>query len=331
MTERIVLGVDIGGTKVAAGLVDCEGQVLCSARLPMNSTGSGDESMECVHRAIRQALASSNGRTVSAIGVVSPGPLDVRTGVVLHTPNLPGWRNFALRAEIERAYGKPTRLDNDANAAGLAEALWGAGKGRSRVLYVTIGTGIGTAIILDRNIYHGRTGAAAEGGHMAIDYRGAVRCNCGKRGCLEGLASGPAIAAAARVKAAADPTRGAALLLLAGGNPAAMTAEMVVNAWRTGDPLATEVLEETAELLAVWFGNLTDLLEPDIFVIGGGVGSHIPEMYEKIRQRASAWSINLRAHEIPMVRAHFGVDAGLVGSAAVWFAGPEAENGEVSS
>ncbi|MGH9601517.1 MAG: ROK family protein, partial [Terriglobales bacterium] len=239
--------------------------------------------------------------------------------VVLHAPNLPGWRNFELRAEIERTYSKPTRLDNDANAGGLAEALWGAGREYPHVLYVTIGTGIGTAIILDRHIYHGRTGAAAEAGHMAIDYRGAVRCGCGKRGCLEGLASGPAIAAAAREKAVADPKRGRAILALAGELPEAITAETVVNAWRASDALATEIIEGMIELLAVWFGNMIDVLEPDVIVIGGGVGTHITEAFPVIQQRLSAWSINSRAHEIPMVPAQFGVDAGLVGSAALWF------------
>ncbi|MGH9532515.1 MAG: ROK family protein [Terriglobales bacterium] len=319
MSERIVLGVDIGGTKVAAGLVDPGGQVLCSTRFPMTSPGSGAAAMACVHRAIEGAMEAANGLSVSAIGVVSPGPLDVRTGVVLHTPNLPGWRNFELRAEIERTYGKPTRLDNDANAAGLAEALWGAGHEYRHVLYVTIGTGIGTAIILDRSIYHGRTGAAAEGGHMAIDYRGAVRCGCGKRGCLEGMASGPAIAAAAREKAAADPERGRTLLARAGDGPESITAETVVNAWRSGNALATEVIEGMIELLAVWFGNMIDVLEPDVIVIGGGVGTHITEAFPILQQRLSAWSINTRAHEIPMVAARFGVDAGLVGSAALWF------------
>lgn len=319
MEERIVLGVDIGGTKVAAGLVDPQGQVLFSTRYPMTSPGSGAAAMACVHRAIEGALEAANGRELSAIGVVSPGPLDVRTGVVLHTPNLPGWRNFGLRAEIERAYSKPTRLDNDANAAGLAEALWGAGRGLRNILYVTIGTGIGTAIVIDQNIYHGRTGAAAEAGHMAIDYRGAVRCNCGKRGCLEGLASGPAMATQAREKALADAKRGKTILALAGEVPETITAETVVKAWKAGDALATEIVEGNIELLAVWFGNMIDILEPDVIVIGGGVGMHITEAFPAIQQRASAWSINTRAQEIPMVAAQFGVDAGLVGSAALWF------------
>ena len=121
------------------------------------------------------------------------GPLDPRTGVVINPPNLPGWRNFPLADLISKAYRLPVRVDNDGNAAALAEALWGAGRGYRNVFCATIGTGIGTGIVFDGCIYHGRTGAAAEGGHTTIDYRG-PRCGCGKLGCIEALASGPAIA-----------------------------------------------------------------------------------------------------------------------------------------
>jgi glucokinase len=204
MAEKIVLGVDIGGTKVAAGLVNASGEILHRTRVPMNVHGTASVAMDCVHRAIREVIAGHNGTAASAIGVSSPGPLDPLGGLVLHAPNLPCWKNFPLRSEIQSAYGIPTRIDNDANAAGLAEALWGAAKDCRYVLYLTIGTGIGTAMILERHIYYGRTGAAAEGGHMTIDYHGALRCGCGKRGCVEGLASGPAIAAMARERATTD-------------------------------------------------------------------------------------------------------------------------------
>jgi glucokinase len=127
------------------------------------------------------------------------------------------------------------------------------------------------------------------------------------------------MAAAAREKALADPNKGRAILALAGDRPEAITAETVVNAWRAGDALATEIIEGTIDLLAVWLGNMIDLLEPDVIVIGGGVGTHITEAFPLIQQRASAWSINTRAHEIPLLAAKFGVDAGLVGSAALWF------------
>ena len=318
MAENVVIGVDIGGTKVAAGLVNTSGEILYRARVPMNVLSTASVAMDCVHRAIQEVLEAQNGATASAIGVSSPGPLDPVGGLVLNAPNLPCWKNFPLRSEIQRTYGVPTRIDNDANAAGLAEALWGAAKDSKYVLYLTIGTGIGTAIVLDRRIYYGRTGAAAEGGHMTIDYRGAARCGCGKRGCIEGLASGPAIATSARERATADLCLGAGILTLAGGDPSAISAKTVFAAWSSGDPLATQILDEVAEALAVWFGNLIDMFEPEVIVMGGGVGTSLAPLFDRIRQRSQAWSVNPRASEIPVVLAKYGVDAGLAGSAALW-------------
>lgn len=324
MDEKLVLGVDIGGTKVAAGLVNARGEILFKVRVPMNVHGTAADAMGCVHRAIEAGLAANakmSKSQVKGIGVASPGPLDPCTGVVLHTPNLPCWREFPLGAEIERAYGLPTVVDNDANAAGLAEALWGAGTGFDSVFYATIGTGIGTAIVLGGKLLYGRTGNAAEGGHMTIDMRGEVRCGCGKRGCLEGLASGTAVASRAREKVAADGARAAVLLEFAGKDPAAITAEIVTKAWQAGDPMATEILRETADLLAIWLGNIVDLLEPEIIVIGGGLGTRLTGWYDYLRQRIPQWSINSRAGEIEIVTARYGEDAGIAGAAALWLSG----------
>jgi glucokinase len=318
MAEKIVLGVDIGGTKVAAGLVNASGQILSSARVPMNVHSTATVAMDCVHSAIQEVLHGPNGMVASAIGVSSPGPLDPMGGLVLQAPNLPCWRNFPLRSEIQRAYGVPTRIDNDANAAGLAEALWGAAKDCKYVLYVTIGTGIGTAILLERQIYYGRTGAAAEGGHMTIDYRGPIRCGCGKPGCIEGLASGPAIAAITRQRVAGDPRRGAAILALAGGDPSAIGTKTLFTAWSNGDSLATEILHDVADVLAVWLGNLIDMFEPEVIVVGGGIGTSLAPLFERMRERSQRWSVNPRAFEIPIRLPMYGVDAGLAGSAALW-------------
>ena len=318
MSEKLVLGVDIGGTKVAAGLVNATGEIVSKTRVPMNATGSASQAMDCVHQAIEKAMASPNRSAIAAIGVSSPGPLDPRSGIVLHTPNLPCWIDFPLRREIEQRYGLPVRLDNDANAAGLAEATWGAGAGHNSVFYVTIGTGVGTAIILNGRVLYGRTGTAAEGGHMTIDFRAPVRCGCGKRGCLESMASGPAMALRAREKVAGDGAGGAAMLTLSDGQIADISAEVVVKASQSGDPLAKKVLQETVDLLTIWLGNVVDLLEPDVIVIGGGVGSRIPEWYEGIRKNLPKWSINSRADEIPILPAKYGTDAGIAGSAALW-------------
>ncbi len=314
--EKVILGVDIGGTKVAAGLVNPQGEILYKTRVPMVATGTAEAGLKAVCDAIDAVQAANPGAEVGAIGITSPGPLDPKTGVVINPPNLPCWRNFSLGDEVRKVYGVPTKVDNDANAAGLAEALWGAGVGYGVVFYGTLGTGIGTGIIFAGRIYHGRTGAAAEGGHMSIDFHG-PRCGCGKRGCIEVLASGPAIGLRARSALERAGARGDKMLSLAGGDINAVTAEIVGAAWRAGDQLAGEILQKTAETLTAWIGNVIDLLEPDVIVIGGGVGELIEGWFDYIHNLLPRWSINQRCQEIPVLRARYGADSGIAGAAAL--------------
>ncbi|MGO9641775.1 MAG: ROK family protein [Candidatus Acidiferrales bacterium] len=314
--EKLFLGVDIGGTKVAAGLVNAAGEIIFKTRAPMDAHGSADEGFHSVRRAMDAALAARPGVALGGIGITSPGPLDPHSGIVLNPPNLPCWRDFPLVEKIRAAYGVDARLDNDANAAGLAEAVWGAGRGYRWVFYATLGTGIGTGIILDGRIYHGRTGAAAEGGHMTIDYHG-PRCGCGKYGCIEALASGPAIAARARAKIAGAGDRGARLLELAGGNAEKIHAETIADGWLKGDALSSEILSETFDLLSIWLGNIVDLLEPDVMILGGGIGELASQWFPYIRSKLPAWSINPRAGEIPLLLARYGADSGVPGAAAL--------------
>lgn len=313
--SNTILGVDIGGTKVAVGLVDPAGQILTPTRQPMLASGTAEAALDAVTAAI-DSLLSSSGSAIQSIGICAPGPLDPRTGVVLNPPNVPCWRNFPLAEKIAAKYGVPVKLDNDANAAALAETRWGAARGYRYVFYTCIGTGIGTGIVFDGRIYHGRTGSAGEGGHMSIDYRGPV-CGCGKRGCIEALAAGPAIGARARTKLAAEPSRRSALLDLAKGNIAAVASETVGQAYAAGDPLAKEILEETTELLAAWLGNVVDVLDPDVIVMGGGVAAMLQPFFDAIKNRLPKWCVNPRATEIPLVMAHYGADAGIAGGAAL--------------
>jgi glucokinase len=314
----LVMGVDIGGTKVAVGLVDDAGTIVSQGRKPMVATGTAEDALQAVIGAIDSiwTSAAASGGSIHSIGICAPGPLDPKTGVVLNPPNLPCWRNFPLAERIASKYHLPVKVDNDANAAVLAETRWGAARGYRYVFYATIGTGIGSGIVFDDRIYHGNTGSAGEGGHVSIDYRGPV-CNCGKHGCIEILAAGPAIGLRARTKISSQPSRASALLDLAKGDVAAVTSEMVGQAYASGDPLAREILSETVELLSVWLGNIIDLLDPDVLVMGGGVAAMLGPFFGDIKQRIPAWCVNPRAAEIPLVMAHYGADAGIAGGAAL--------------
>jgi glucokinase len=173
--------------------------------------------LQAIDQVFGKAVSSGTyDASLRGIGICCPGPLDPHTGIVINPPNLPCWRNFPLADEISRKYKVPVKVDNDANGATLAEALWGAGRGYRNIFLTVLGTGIGTGIVFDGRIYHGRTGAAGEGGHVSIDYRGPL-CGCGKAGCIEALASGPAIAKHAQAKLSANGTRESVLLRLAQG------------------------------------------------------------------------------------------------------------------
>src|SRR3984893_15142960 len=269
-----IVGVDIGGSKVAAGLVSPTGEIHYHTRVPMLANDEPAAGLATITQAIDQVCgkAVSSGTcnaSLRGIGICCPGPLDPNTGVIINPPNLPCLREFPLADEISQKYKVPVKVDNDANAAALAEALWGAGRGYCNIFLTILGTGIGTGIVFDGRIYHGRTGAAGEGGHVSIDYRGPL-CGCGKPGCIEAFAAGPAIAKRAREKLSSNGMPESVLLRLARGECGNVTAEMVGEAYAQGDPVAGETLRETAELLSVWLGNMLDLLEPDVIILGGG-------------------------------------------------------------
>ena len=381
MTDaRWMIGVDVGGTKVAAGFVNEHGELGEHLRVPMNTGGTAEEGFAAVTCALDELLGrrsstdelptqnnstqndstqndpadmdlvqgdSGQGMDSGAgmglrmdlvvgtgrefpIGICAPGPLDPRTGVVLNPPNVPCWRDFPLADEILLRYGVEPKVDNDANAAALAENLWGAGRGYANVFYACIGTGIGAGIVLDGKIFHGRTGSAAEGGHVTIDYRG-PRCNCGKRGCIEALASGTAIARRAREALAREALtaaemregkkRGAKLLALASGDAERIRSEMVGRAASAGDPLAQEILSDTIEYLAVWLGNIVDLLEPEVMILGGGVSEMLRPHFPELQARMKQWCVNARYAEIPLLPAHYGENSGIAGGAALCASG----------
>jgi glucokinase len=311
----VVVGVDIGGTKVAAGLVNAEGKILARNRTPMLTTGAPSNGLAAVSTAIRGLFPDVPSQNqIAAIGICAPGPLNPNTGVIINPPNLTIWNNYPLAEEMRRLHNVRVTVDNDANAAALAEAKWGAGRGYPNIFYASVGTGIGTGIIFDGRIYHGKTGAAAEGGHMGIDSNGPV-CNCGKRGCIETLAAGPAIARRARQKLGQNPN--SVLLEMSGGDIQKVSSEMVGRAHAAGDPVAKEVMRETLDLLAYWLGSIIDLLEPDVIVIGGGVSSLLAPFLDEIRERWRGACLNPSPLDIPLLLAHYGEDAGIAGAAAL--------------
>src|SRR5581483_2344211 len=208
----------------------------------------------------------------------------------------------------------PVKVDNDANAAALAETRWGAARGYQNVFYATIGTGIGTGIIFDGKIYHGRTGSAGEGGHVSVDYRGPI-CGCGKPGCIEIFASGTAIARRVSEQLAAGAS--SSMAAPAGGDAGAITGVTVGKALELGDELAMKIMAETVEIVAVWLSNIVDLFDPEVIVIGGGAAALYKPYFGRLGERIPELAVNPRANEIPILAARYGADSGIAGGAAL--------------
>lgn len=288
--------MDIGGTKIAAGRVSRSAEVSASVTLPTLASEALEASLGQVFRVI----AACRDASVEAIGICAPGPLNPKTGVVINPPNLPQWRGVPLAQMVSDRFHLPCRVENDANAAGLAEYLFGAAKGMDSVLYCTLSTGIGTGIILNGKIYHGKNGAAAEGGHVTIEYRSTAICNCGTPGCIEVLASGTAMAARA---ATIDPQF--------------HSAEQIGRAAAAGDATAVRILDETCDMLGAWLGSMVSLLDPDIIVCGGGVSRIGEPLFARLRERVPRRTINQFAGSTPIVPAQLAADVGVIGAAAV--------------
>ena len=298
--ERLVVGVDVGGTNARSALVNERGEVLLRARQPTSAGGGVEMVLGQLSTAIEEVLVGAGNARVEGIGLASAGIIDMGRGVVTASPNIPEFQDLPIRERVEERFGLPTLLLNDASAAALGEHTFGAGRGFHHLLYLTISTGIGGGIIADDRLYLGAQGAAGEVGHQVIEARG-PRCHCGSRGCLEALASGWAIAREAKRRLKKR-----------------MTAEMVHRAAREGDPLAREVIERAGEYLGIGLANLVNLFNPELLILGGGVAKMgellLGPAERALRQRAFA----LPAGIVRMAPPALGEDSGLLGVAA-WF------------
>lgn len=318
--KKFIAGIDIGGTKIAGGLLSGRGRLSRPQEVPTRAEKGRNTSLRQVFRMIERLIDLAGGKErLRGIGICAPGPLNPKTGVVLNPPNLPGWRNVPLAQSVEERFGLPARVENDANAAGLAEVFFGAAAGCRDAFYVTLSTGIGTGIIIDRKIYHGKNGVAGEGGHVPVDWRSPYICGCGTPGCIEALASGPGMARRARVVLEQRRDCTSLLRSLAKGNPGGITPKAIAAAARRGDPIAQSILEETGHYLGVWLGGIVSLLDPEAIVIGGGVSQIGEPLFEKIRETVPKYTINRDfVPELPIVPAKLRRNVGVYGAASLF-------------
>jgi glucokinase len=302
--------VDIGGTKVAAGVVDERGAILASTH--RNTPADDVRLIEDAIAAVVVELTSSYD--VKAVGVGAAGFIDAQRATVMFAPNL-AWRDEPLQASLQRRLGLNVVVENDANAAAWAEVRFGAGRGSQHVVALTVGTGIGGGIVINGQLVRGQFGAAAEFGHVRVVPDGRL-CGCGLRGCWEQYASGRALVREALELVRGVPERAGALLRLAGGQPERITGEMITQAALAGDSTALHCFDLVGTWLGRGLAGLAAVLDPELFVIGGGVSA----AGEILRAPASAaFTASLTGHghrpvaELRIVE--LGPDAGLVGAA----------------
>lgn len=318
MGKRII-GIDVGGTKVAGGVLNLKGRLERRFVLPTLAGEGFVVSYGQVLKVIEQLLEHAGGKeNVLGIGICAPGPLNPKTGLVINPPNLPGWRNIHLARLVEKKYGVPTKVENDANAAGLAEVLFGAAVGYRDIFYVTVSTGIGTGIIINKKIYHGKNGIAGEGGHVSIDYHSPYRCGCGTYGCIEALAAGPAMARRAQVRLLEEHNAPSLLREMTHGHISQITPRLIEEAMRKGDEVAREIIEESGFFLGVWLAGMITLLDPEAIVIGGGVAKIGKPLFDRIRATIPNHTINLFAKKTPVLPAKLRNNVGVFGAASVF-------------
>ncbi|MBE0431462.1 MAG: ROK family protein [Dehalococcoidia bacterium] len=314
-STTLVLGVDLGGTKILTAVIDPQGKML-SRDHSVTPARKGREAvvesiLESTHRALARANISVGSLT--AVGIGAPGLVDPVAGMVLTSPHLPGWRNVPLRDLVEERLGKQAFLINDANAAALGELHFGAARGARNFIYVTVSTGIGGGIVIDGELYSGATGAAGEVGHMTIDDTGPP-CNCGNRGCWETLASGTALAREARQRIeAGDRT---SILEYAGGDTAKVTAQAIHSAAIKGDRLARELITRTGYYIGVGLANLINIFNPELIVIGGGLSNIGDILLQPAFKVAGERAYRETFSAVRFASAGLGRDSGVLGAAA---------------
>ena len=321
-----MVGVDVGGTKIAAGVVDADGQIYSRIQLPTD-TSSTEATLQSIADSITEAVhaAGINPAQIGGIGLGIPGWIDAKNGIGLYSVNL-GWRNVHVKQWLEERLDRPCFIENDVSAASAGESIYGAGKGMKNLVYLSLGTGIAAGIIIGGRVYRGAHSLAGEIGHTAFVADG-PRCLCGGRGCLEALAAGPALARKAQAAIEAGRRSSLQQVLL---RKATITAEEIFVAATQGDNLALEVLAEAGAQIASAIYLLAMAFDPHVVILGGGLaledGPFITAIRSELQSRSEASPVFREIITSAAVRlTSLKRDAGILGAAALVVAGKDEE------
>ncbi|MCS6977301.1 MAG: ROK family protein [Gemmatales bacterium] len=310
------VGIDVGGQTIKGGVVDDLGHALSSVSVPTEAAKGQEHGLGQMCEAVRRAVATSGLRLddIAAIGVATPGTMDIPAGIILDPPNLRPWKNVPVRQHIADTFGKPTAFQNDANAAAFGEYWVGAGREAKSMVLFTLGTGIGCGIIIHDQVLEGQHSHGAEVGHIIVEATNGRMCGCGQPGHLEAYASATAVVKRTR-EALEQPGLTSCLseVLKVQGD---LTARDVFDAARDGDSLAQRIVEETAYYLAVGAVCMMHTIDPDMVVFGGGMIAAGEEFLDRIRHHIRRMAFPVPAERTAVCYAKLGTDAGFIGAAA---------------
>ena len=310
MNDRYVVGIDLGGTKIAAALFDAQGEMVSREQ---RETAGARSAQDVVDRILGLVRSVSGGRPLAGVGIASPGAVDTRNGIVLQGTNLPEWENVPLKSWLEQDLDTEVQVVNDANAAAWGEYMRGAGRGSSSMIYITLSTGIGAGIVMDGKLMLGAHSFAGELGHHIVDPSGPV-CNCGGKGCWEVFASGTAIRNSAMLRIAERPS---IIGLLAKHRGEEISARHVFEAYALGDDVAVEVIDRSIHYMALGLANVVHTFDPDRIVIGGGVSRAGDLLFPALIAKTEQLVMKAYRDSFSIVPAGLHDDVGLIGAAAL--------------
>lgn len=306
-----IIGMDIGGTKMMALVLDHNFKPVGRCKKKSKSNKREEPAEARIARIIREAMKDANVDSIKGIGIGSPGPLDPKTGVIIDTPNL-GWKDFPLGKKLSDEFGVPTAVDNDVNMGTYGEWHFGEVKDCNDVIGIFPGTGIGGGIIINGKLLHGFSGAAGEIGHMTLQEDGPY-CGCGKRGCLEALASRVAIAA--QIAAAAAREDAPYILQNCGTDLANLRSSVIAAAIKNGEKMVEGIVRKAAFHVGIAVANLINILSPEAVVLGGGLVEAMEDLYlEEVRRAVKSHAMPFLRKNVRIVPARLGDDAVALGA-----------------
>lgn len=310
--KKYRIGLDVGGTNIKIALVDTQGEISYSNSIPTRAEMGYEYTINNMKQAIKDLMQETkiDKNSIEGIGFGFPGQIDYKNGIVRLAPNIPGWVNVPIAQEIEKEFGITTRVDNDVKCATLGELKFGAGKGSENLVCITVGTGIGSGIVINGKLVRGASNAAGEIGHIKLEMHSTNICGCGDTGCFEAMASGPEIVAIAQ-----DYIRGGkSTKFREMANGGEITPYIVSEAAKQGDAVAKRIFTIMGERLGIGLASVVNLLNPEKIIIGGGVADAGDILFNPIKETIRKRTLSVSGDAVEIVPAQLGNSAGVIGA-----------------